>query len=244
MVVVTGGGRGIGAAVSRQAAAAGYAVVVNYAAAAGPAQSLAAELTEAGGTAVAAGADVADEAAVTRMFAVADELGRLVGLVNNAGISGPYGRFDAVEAADLRRVMDVNVVGAMLCSRAALRRMSTRYGGRGGAIVNISSRAAAIGGAGEWVHYAASKAALDTFTLGLAREVAEEGVRVNGVAPGLILTDFHSTAGQPDRPEWMAPGIPMRRAGSPDEVAAAIVWLLSPAASYVTGATLPVAGGR
>lgn len=244
VVVVTGGSRGIGAAVSRQAAAAGYAVVVNYVAAAHRAQRLVGELTEAGGTAVAVAADVSDEAEVTRLFAAADELGRLAALVNNAGITGPYGRFDAVGTHDLRRVLDVNVIGAMLCARAAVRRMSTRYGRSGGCIVNVSSRAAVLGGAHEWVHYAASKGALDSLTVGLANELAGEGIRVNGVSPGLIDTDVHAAAGQPDRVVRMSPGVPLGRPGEAAEVAAAVLWLMSEQAAFVTGATLPVSGGR
>lgn len=244
VVVVTGGSRGIGAAVCRQAAAAGYAVVVNYTAAADRAAALVGELTGAGARAVAVRADVADEAAVTELFAAADELGTLAALVNNAGITGPYGRFDAVATADLRRVLDVNVLGAMLCTRAAVRRMSTRYGGAGGCVVNVSSRAAVLGSANEWVHYAASKGALDSLTVGLANELAGEGIRVNGVAPGLIDTEVHAAAGQPDRVVRMAPGVPLGRPGEAAEVAAAVLWLMSAQAAFVTGATLPVSGGR
>jgi NAD(P)-dependent dehydrogenase (short-subunit alcohol dehydrogenase family) len=242
--VVTGGGRGIGAAVCRQAAAAGYSVVVNYTAAADRAAALVEELTGTGARAVAVRADVADEAAVGELFAAADELGTVVALVNNAGITGPYGRFDAVATADLRRVLDVNVLGAMLCTRAAVRRMSTRYGGAGGCVVNVSSRAAVLGGAHEWVHYAASKGALDSLTVGLANELAGDGIRVNGVAPGLIDTEVHAAAGQPDRLARMAPGVPLGRPGEAAEVAAAVLWLMSAQAAFVTAATLPVSGGR
>lgn len=244
VVLVTGGGRGIGAAVCRAAVAAGYPVVVNYASAETAARDLVDELTAAGGQAVAVRADVSDEADVAALFDAAQRLGPLAALVNNAGVTGPYGRFDDVHATELRRVVDVNVVGAMLCAQQAAWRLSTRHGGTGGSIVNVSSRAAALGSAGEWVHYAATKGALDTLTVGLSRELGDEGVRVNGVAPGLIDTELHATAGQPDRVARTSPGVPMRRPGTADEVAAAVLWLLSDAASFVTGAIVPVAGGR
>jgi NAD(P)-dependent dehydrogenase (short-subunit alcohol dehydrogenase family) len=244
-VIVTGGGRGIGAAVSRLAAAAGYAVAVNYPHDATAAHAVVESITEAGGRAVAVGADVADERGVIRLFDTAErELGPLAALVNNAAITGGMSRLDELDAATFTRVLAVNVVGTALCAREAVRRLSTRHGGAGGAIVNVSSIAARLGSAGEWVHYAASKGAVDTLTVGLAREVAAEGVRVNAVAPGLVDTDLHAAAGMPDRPTRMAPTIPMGRGGTPEEIAAAVVWLLSPAASYVTGAVLPVGGGR
>jgi NAD(P)-dependent dehydrogenase (short-subunit alcohol dehydrogenase family) len=189
--------------------------------------------------------DMAVEADVLNLFAQASRsLGRISGLVNNAGITGPTIRVDSVTKAVLRRVLDVNVIGPFLCARQAVRLMSTAHGGKCGAIVNVSSRAAALGSPGEWVHYAASKGALDTFTIGLAQEVAGEGIRVNAVALGLIETEIHAAAGLPDRVVRMARTVPMGRAGSPDEAAEAIVWLLSPAASYVTGAILAVGGGR
>lgn len=244
-MIVTGGSRGIGAAVARLAAAHGYPVAVNYARDEAAALAVVAQIEAAGGRAVAIRADMASEAAIVALFERAEEaLGPLYGLVNNAGVSGGLARVVDVSAAALAEVLAVNVAGPILCAREALRRLSTARGGRGGAIVNISSLAARLGGSGEWVHYAATKGALETFTVGLAREVAAEGVRVNAVAPGLIESDFHAAAGVPDRPARMAPTIPMRRAGSPEEVAAAILWLLSPAASYVTGTTIEVGGGR
>ena len=198
----------------------------------------------AGGTARAIQADVASEADVIRLFNEADRMGRLSALVNNAAITGPLGRLEALPDAALRRVLEVNVAGAIRCAREAVRRMSTRAGGAGGGIVNISSRAALLGSPGEWVHYAASKGAIETMTVGLAREVAAEGIRVNAVALGLIATGMHAASGLPDRIEQMAPTIPMQRAGTPEEAAAGVLWLLSPAAAYVTGAIIPVAGGR
>ncbi|HEY3501180.1 MAG TPA: glucose 1-dehydrogenase [Actinocatenispora sp.] len=244
-VVVTGGGRGIGAAVCRRLAAAGRPVAVNYVADASSAEAVADGIVAAGGRALAVRAEVSDESDVAALFdAAAVALGPVDGLVNNAGVTGPYGRLDELDAAELRRVVDVNVVGALLCAREAVRRMSTRHGGTGGAIVNVTSRAAVLGSADEWIHYAATKGAVDTLTVGLAREVGREGIRVNAVAPGLIDTDLHATAGQPDRVARLAPGIPLGRPGQPDEIAEAVHWLLSDAASYVTGAVLPAGGGR
>lgn len=244
-VVVTGGGRGIGAAVCRRLAAAGRPVAVNYVADASSAEAVVDEIVAAGGRALAVRAEVSDESDVAALFdAAAVALGPVDGLVNNAGITGPYGRLDELDAAALRRVVDVNVVGAVLCAREAVRRMSTRHGGTGGAIVNVTSRAAVLGSPDEWIDYAATKGAVDTLTVGLAREVGREGIRVNAVAPGLIETDVHAAAGQPDRLTRLAPGIPLGRPGQPDEIAEAVHWLLSDAASYVTGAVLPAGGGR
>ena len=244
LILVTGASRGIGAAAARAASALGHAVVVNYAADQGGAEAVVREIQAAGGVAAAVRADVGDEAQVLRLFETVDALGPLAGLVNNAGVTGGFCRVEALSGETLARVLAVNVAGAMLCAREAVRRMSTARGGGGGGIVNVSSMAAQLGGAGEWVHYAASKGALDSFTVGLAREVAAEGIRVNAVAPGLIETGLHAEAGAPDRLQRLAPTIPMGRAGTAEETAAAIAWLLSPAAAYVTGAVLPVAGGR
>ncbi|MCU1501775.1 MAG: short-chain dehydrogenase/reductase [Ilumatobacteraceae bacterium] len=241
VMLVTGGGRGIGAAVARAAVAAGSTVVVNFAASAAAAEALVGEL---GHGSVALGADVADEGAVVQMFEQIDStFGRIDALVNNAGIAGGYGGLEAVSAEMLARLFAVNVGGAFLCAREAAARMRTDRGGSGGAIVNISSKAAVLGGAGEWVHYAATKGALDTMTTGLAKELAPFGVRVNAVRPGLIESGFHDHA-PPGRLERMAPQIPMQRSGTAAEVAAAVVWLASPAASYVTGSFVDVAGGR
>ena len=245
LVVVTGGGRGIGAAVSIAAAALGHPVLVNYAGDQASADALARRIADRGGRAQAVRADVGTEEGVLHLFAAADGTGvPLAGLVNNAGVSGGFARLDELEGEALRRVLAVNVAGSFLCAREAVRRMSTRHGGRGGTIVNVSSIAARLGSAGEWIHYAASKGAIDTLTVGLAREVAGEGIRVNAVAPGLVATDLHAAAGAPDRLERLAPGIPMGRAGTAEEVAAAVLWLMSASASYVTGAVLPVGGGR
>jgi NAD(P)-dependent dehydrogenase (short-subunit alcohol dehydrogenase family) len=243
-VVVTGGSRGIGAAVCRASAEAGWDVVVDYVSDADAAAEVVAAVEAAGRRAVAVQADVADPDGVERIFAAADKLGPLVGLVNNAAITGGFARVDEVDAETVRRVLEVNVMGAFLCSGAAVRRMSTLRGGEGGAIVNISSRAAVLGSPGEWVHYAATKGAVDTLTVGLAREVATEGVRVNAVAVGLVDTDMHAAAGDPGRPDRMRPTVPMQRSGTVEEVATAVVWLLSEAASYTTGTVLAVSGGR
>ncbi|MDO8364091.1 MAG: SDR family oxidoreductase [Actinomycetota bacterium] len=242
-MLITGGSRGIGAAVAH-AAAADHDIVVNFASRAATADALARELSYRGATVITVQADVADETQVTEMFAAVDEVfGRLDALVNNAGIAGGYGPLATVDAEMLARLWAVNITGPFLCAREAAARMRTDDGGRGGSIVNISSKAAVLGGATEWVHYAASKGAIDTMTTGLAKELAHVGVRVNAVRPGLIDSDFHLHA-PPGRMERMAPTIPMQRAGTADEVAAAVLWLVSPAAGYTTGAFIDVAGGR
>lgn len=244
-LVVTGASRGIGAAIARLAGARGYAVVVNYAADARAAYAQVDRIVRDGGQAIAVQADVGTETGVLDLFDAVDRWGiALTALINNAGVTGGFARVDDVSAATLERVFAVNAVGSFLCAREAVRRMSTRHGGQGGSIVNISSLAARLGSAGEWVHYAASKGAIDTMTIGLAREVAREGIRVNAVAPGLIETDLHAAAGAPERVHDMASGIPLGRAGTSEEIAEAVLWLLSPAAAYVTGAVLPVGGGR
>jgi NAD(P)-dependent dehydrogenase (short-subunit alcohol dehydrogenase family) len=218
---------------------------VNFATGAAEARSVVEEIVSMGGRACAVQADVALEADVVRLFEAAErELGPIKALVNNAGITGGFSRVDSVSAKTLERVLAVNVTGAILCAREAVRRMSTSRGGTGGAIVNISSRAAKIGSAGEWVHYAASKGAIDSFTIGLAREVATEGIRVNAVAPGLVETGLHAAHGAPDRLDRLAATIPMHRPGTAQEVAEGVLWLLSPAASYTTGAILEIGGGR
>ncbi len=245
VVIVTGGSRGIGAAAARLAAASGFDVAISYANQHDAAQGVVHDCRAAGARAIAVRADISVENDVVDLFrAVDDELGVVRGLVNNAGVLEPQARLATYTAARVQRVLAVNVLGTILCAREAVLRMSTRHGGAGGAIVNVSSMAAVLGGPGEWVDYAASKGAIDSMTVGLAREVATEGIRVNGVRPGLVRTDIHASGGEPDRVERMAPAIPMQRGGEPGEVAAAIVWLLSDAASYVTGATLDVSGGR
>lgn len=244
-LIVTGASRGIGAAVARLAAARGHAVAINFHTGEAEARKLAEEIITGGGCALSLHADVAQEEDIIRMFqTAAGELGPISGLVNNAGITGGFARVEAVSAEALERVFAVNVTGAILCAREAVKRMSIKNGGRGGAIVNISSRAAQTGAAGEWVHYAATKGAIDSFTIGLAREVATEGIRVNAVAPGLTDTGLHAANGEPGRIQRLMPSIPMQRAGQPEEIAEAVLWLLSPAASYVTGAILNVGGGR
>jgi NAD(P)-dependent dehydrogenase (short-subunit alcohol dehydrogenase family) len=245
VLIVTGGSRGIGAATCELAASRGYDVVVNFSGDPAPAEEVAAKVRALGQAAVAVRADVSAEDDVRALFDAAAALGPVSGLVNNAAITGNTpGRLDEYEVDVVRRTLDVNVTGVFLCCREAVRRMSARYGGQGGAIVNISSTAARTGSAGEWVHYAASKAAVETLTFGLAQEVADEGVRVNAVAPGMIHTGLHEAAGMPDRLEKYARQIPMRRAGQPGEIAEAVLWLLSPAASFTTGAVLDVGGGR
>ena len=245
ILLVTGASRGIGAATARLAAERGYAVCVNYRANEAAARGVVSEIERAGGRAVAVGADVSVEAEVVRLFDTVDrELGSLTALVNNAGILELQTRVEQIDAARLARVFATNVTGAFICAREAVRRMSTARGGAGGAIVNVSSRAAQLGAPGEYVDYAASKAALDALTIGLAKEVAAEGIRVNAVRAGIIYSDIHASGGEPGRVDRLGPTLPMRRGGHPIEVARAILWLLSEDASYSTGTFIDVAGGR
>ena len=245
VLLITGGARGIGAATALLAAQSGYAVAINYRAGSLAAGAVVQKIHAHGGHAIALQADVANETEVMAMFKRVDaELGRLTALVHNAGIVDVAARVDEMSVARLKRMFDTNVLGSFLCAREAIRRMSTRHGGSGGAIVNVSSAAARLGGAGQYVDYAASKGAIDTFTIGLAREVAAEGIRVNAVRPGIIDTEIHASGGQPDRARLLAPQVPLQRAGSAIEVAQAIVWLLSNESSYSTGTLLDVSGGR
>ena len=245
VMIVTGGGRGIGAATSRLAAKRGYAVCVNYLGDRASAQGVVQDIRDAGGSAIAVAGDVASEKDVVHLFGECDRsLGRLSALVNNAGIVATQSRVEAMGAERLQRMFSTNVVGAFLCAREAIKRMSEKHGGKGGAIVNISSGAARLGSPGEWVDYAASKGAIDTMTIGLAKELAADGIRVNCVRPGFVNTGIHAAAGEPNRIERLRDGIPMKRGGEPDEVARAVLWLLSDEASYSTGAILDVTGGR
>lgn len=245
VMLITGGSRGIGAATAKLAAVRGYAVCVNYVSSREHAESAVKAIQTAGGTALAVQADVAVEADVVRLFRTCDqELGRLCVLVNNAGIVDSQMRVEDIQAERIDRVFATNVRGAFLCAREAVKRMSTSHGGQGGVIVNVSSKAALLGSPNEYVDYAASKGAIDTMTVGLAKEVAGEGIRVNAVRPGLIDTEIHASGGQPERVERMAPAIPMERAGTAEEVAEVILWLASDAASYSTGSFIDVSGGR
>lgn len=245
LVLVTGGGRGIGAATALLAAARGYTVCINYRSDQQAALALARTIGASGGTAWAVQADVADERQVEAMFAAIDaRFGRLDALVNNAGILSKQMRVEDMDAARINSVFATNVTGSFLCAREAVRRMSTRRGGAGGSIVNVSSRAGVLGAAGEYVDYAASKAALDALTIGLSKEVAAEGIRVNGVRPGLIHTTMHASGGEPGRVARLQGSVPLGRGGQPDEVARAVLWLLSDEASYSTGTFIDVSGGR
>jgi NAD(P)-dependent dehydrogenase (short-subunit alcohol dehydrogenase family) len=244
-ILITGASRGIGAACAQLAFERGYRVCINYRSDLDAATAIVRAIEDAGGAAFAVQADVAREAEVVRMFAEVDaRFGRLDALVNNAGILARQMRVEQMDAARIERIFATNVTGSFLCAREALLRMSTRHGGSGGAIVNVSSRAGVLGSAGEYVDYAASKAALDVLTIGLAKEVAEEGVRVNGVRPGLIDTGMHASGGEPGRVERLKTSVPMGRGGTADEVARAILWLLSDEASYTTGSFIDVSGGR
>ncbi|SCB23307.1 SDR family oxidoreductase [Rhizobium hainanense] len=245
VLLVTGGSRGIGAAVCLAAAQHGWAVAVNYASNKDAAEAVVGTIVDAGGEAIAIAGDVGKPEDIKAIFAKVDaHFGRIDGLVNNAGIVDSVQRVDEMTSERLDRMFRINVTGSILCAGQAVLRMSTRHGGKGGVIVNVSSMAAILGSAGQYVDYAASKAAIDTFTLGLAREVATEGIRVNAVRPGIIDTDIHASGGLPDRARDMSPLIPMQRPGTADEVADAILYLLSPHASYITGSILNVSGGR
>ncbi len=244
-LIVTGASRGIGAAIARLAARTSYAVAINFNTGEAEAKKVSKEITDAGGRALAIRADVSREDHTVALFQTAErELGPISALVNNAGVTGGFARVENLTTDAIEKAFAVNVTGAMLCAREAVRRMSTRRGGSGGVIVNISSIAARTGAPGEWVHYAAAKGAIDTFTIGLAREVATEGIRVNAVKPGLVDTEIHAANGEPGRLQRLMGTIPMNRAGQPHEIAEAVLWLLSPAASYVTGSILEIGGGR
>lgn len=245
VLLVTGASRGIGAATALLAARRGWAVAVNYASQRAAADAVVQQVLDIGGRAIAVQADVADESQVLAMFQRVDrELGRITGLVNNAGVVDVSQRLEDMSYARLRRMLDINVMGSLLCAREAVRRMSIRHGGRGGAIVNVSSAAARLGSPGQYVDYAAAKGAIDAFTLGLAKEVGGEGIRVNAVRPGLIDTEIHASGGLPNRVRDLAHQVPMGRGGTAEEVALAILWLLSPEASYTTMSLLEISGGR
>ena len=245
VLLVTGGSRGIGAATSLLAARQGWAVAVNYTANSLAADEVVRDIRAGGGRAMAVQADVADEAQVLRMFEQVDaKLGRLSGLVNNAGVVDVTARVEDMSVARWKRMFDINVIGSLICAREAVRRMSTKHGGTGGSIVNLSSAAARLGAPGQYVDYAAAKGAIDAFTIGLAKEVGSEGIRVNAVRPGLIDTDIHASGGLPNRVKDLQHMVPMQRGGTAEEVAEAIVWLLSDAASYTTMTLLDVSGGR
>ncbi|SFE58599.1 SDR family oxidoreductase [Methylobacterium sp. 13MFTsu3.1M2] len=244
VAIVTGGSRGIGRAVALLLAERGYAVCLSYVSDTAAAQGVVDAIAAKGGRALAVKGDVGNEADVIALFKAADGLGRLAALVNNAGVVDVKSDVADMSVARLQRMMTTNVVGSFLCAREAVRRMSIKRGGAGGAIVNLSSVAARLGGPGQFVDYAASKGAIDSLTIGLSREVAADGIRVNAVAPGIIATEIHASGGEPDRVERLGPGVPMKRAGTAEEVAAPIVWLLSDEASYTTGAILDIGGGR
>lgn len=244
VLIITGGSRGIGAATSLLAAQRGYAVLVNYAGNAAAAEALCAKIHDTGGTALAIQGDVSHEADIDRIFEAADGMGRLAGLVNNAGVVDAAARVEDFDLERLTRMFSINTLGTILCSGRAVKRLSTRHGGHGGCIVNVTSAAAKLGSPGTYVDYAASKGAVDTFTVGMALEVALEGIRVNGVCPGIIDTDIHASGGDPGRAARMARDLPMGRTGTALEVAQAILWLMSDEASYTTGSVISVAGGR
>jgi NAD(P)-dependent dehydrogenase (short-subunit alcohol dehydrogenase family) len=245
VVLITGASRGIGAATARLAAGRGYAVCINYHQNAQAAEELVREIKSAGGNAIAVPADISQESEVVRLFKMLDQaLGPLTALVNNAGYTEKQSRLEEMDAQRIAKVFATNVTGSFLCAREAVRRMSTKHGGQGGAIVNISSMAAQLGAPGEYIDYAAAKAAIDTMTVGLAKEVATEGIRVNAVRPGLIHTEFHAAGGDPTRIDRLKETVPMKRGGQPEEVAQAILWLLSDEASYCTGTFINVSGGR
>jgi NAD(P)-dependent dehydrogenase (short-subunit alcohol dehydrogenase family) len=245
VIVVTGGSRGIGAATARLAGKQGYSVCVNFRQDRAAAEGVVKTIEAGGGRALAVAADVAVESDVKRLFATVDDaLGPLTALVNNAGVLETQMRVDEMDAARIQRIFATNVIGSFLCAQGAVRRMSTKHGGHGGGIVNVSSSASRLGSPGEYVDYAASKGALDTLTIGLAREVAEEGIRVNAVRPGFIYTDMHASGGEPNRVERVKEFVPMKRGGEPEEVAKAILWLLSDDASFTTGAFVDVTGGK
>jgi NAD(P)-dependent dehydrogenase (short-subunit alcohol dehydrogenase family) len=245
VMLITGASRGIGAATAQLAARRGYAVCLNYRQRADAAEQLAQRIRQAGGRAITVAADVADEEQVAALFAAIDrEFGRLDVLVNNAGMLERQMRLEEMDAGRLQRVFATNVLGSFLCAREAIKRMSTAHGGRGGAIVNLSSVAARLGAPNEYIDYAAAKAAIDAMTIGLAKEVAAEGIRVNAVRPGVVYTDIHASGGEPDRVERVRASVPMARGGQPEEIAEAVLWLASDQASYTSGALLDVAGGR